>query len=1072
MHWKRFLLTGVVIILTLNQGAAKERAKPPRYYKSSISSRFVKFNSNSRFQTSDISPVETSSLRAEIPGMLNVLAIRVQFQLDNDRSTTGNGWFDLSQPDTIMINPPPHDYHYFSNQLKALKDYYEKVSGGKLILNIDDGEGNYFVYPQQNDSVWTLPHPMTYYNPNTTEDALDRGLAELFRDAIQIADQNSDIDFSQFDVFIIFHAGVGWEFTQDFDTTPSDIPSVFLNLNDLKKTIGNNSPDFPGIAVNDGACFIKEGIILPETENQGGYEFFGLLGTAAIMFGHQLGLPNLFDTDSGRPGIGRFGLMDQGSGSYSGLIPVYPCAWSKIFLGWEEPIVITSGQKVPVAASLTKNPHKIYKIPINAREYFLIENRQRAVLKARSIAVGHDEYGTRIEFNDEGEINPSANNLGVIVEIDEYDFGLPGSGIVIWHIDESVIEQRYAENRVNVDIHHRGVDVVEADGAQDIGYFFNFFGITGFESGSAYDMWWDNNEDHLWANDSDTVRFTPTTMPNSNAYSGANSGIYITEFSPRDSVMYFSLEIKQYLSGFPVFLGLNSGMKPISIGDLDGDGKSEFVTANESGQILTLKANGEKYIDNSDQTFFIKVNGDTTLLPLAVFAAVKDDQFLYPPTLADLDEDGKLEVFAGSNKGKLWGWKPIDEDNDGRADELFQIDFQSPITTVVVAGDFIQEEAGKEIFVGLANGNVCLINRNGNIIFNHNITQSVITGISGFEGTGNEGIVLVTKTGEVFRLDKNGQVVWERSFPDAGEFNYPALADVNNDEAFEIILSSRSGRLYILNHDGDLIPEFRSVSVNCPLSNPTVADIDHNGYLDVVLSGGGKIFAYNYTGAAVSNFPMEIDRNRETEAYPDPIIADIDGDDLPEIFLASTDNKLYAINYLGEKPAGFPLSISGSASAQLTIGTLQNDRFVLVARTGDDYSYAWELPFNFDAGRISWGGFLRNGEHNAIYSEEVVKPSLTEKLMPENTVYNYPNPAEGNSTFIRYYLSKQANVSIRIYDMAGELVEQITGTGYPEIDNEVTWDISDVQSGVYLARIKAESENETNVVIIKIAVVK
>ena len=60
----------------------------------------------------------------------------------------------------------------------------------------------------------------------------DEKLGELFRDAIQTADANSNINFSQFDVYIVFHAGVGSEFTQDFDTTPSDIPSVFLNQDD------------------------------------------------------------------------------------------------------------------------------------------------------------------------------------------------------------------------------------------------------------------------------------------------------------------------------------------------------------------------------------------------------------------------------------------------------------------------------------------------------------------------------------------------------------------------------------------------------------------------------------------------------------------------------------------------------------------------------------------------------------------------------------------------------------------------------------------------------------------------
>ena len=505
MFRNRILLTIVICVLVVFSGFTKDKIKNPSFYKSSISNRFI---------SSNYSAFTKPVFFADLPDTLKLLAVRVQFQRDNDRGSTGNGWFDLAETDSAILNPPPHNYLYFANQIKALKDYYEKVSQGKLVLDIKDSQDNFAVFPQQADSVWTLPNPMSYYNPNTTDDELDQRLAELFRDAIEIAGKNSAINFSEYDVYLVFHAGVGSEFSQNFDTTPNDIPSVFLNFNDLKKTIGNKNQNYQGIEVNSGNFFVKEGIILPETENQGGYEF-GILGTAVIMFGHQLGLPNLFDSDTGRPGIGRFGIMDQGSGSFSGLIPVQPCAWSKIFLGWEKPITITSGDQLPLAASLTTDPNKIYKIPITAKEYFLIEKRQKTVLKNRDVAIGYDENGVRIEFNNNGElILPTGQKkIGVIIEVDEYDFGLPGSGILIWHIDENVIEQHYQENRVNANMYQRGVDLVEADGAQDIGYFFNFFGITGYDAGSAYDMWCDDNEDFKYAHSSETVAVPPNTQP-------------------------------------------------------------------------------------------------------------------------------------------------------------------------------------------------------------------------------------------------------------------------------------------------------------------------------------------------------------------------------------------------------------------------------------------------------------------------------------------------------------------------------------------------------------------------------
>ena len=1087
MFYKKNLLLIFICILINTISLAAEKTKSPIYHKSSISNRFV---------SSDNSGTTKPVFFADLPDTLKILAIRVQFQRDNDRGTTGNGWFDLAETDSAILNPPPHNQLYFANQLKALKDYYEKVSQGKLILDITNSDGNFTVYPREADSVWTLSQPMSYYNPNTTDEELDQRLAELFRDAIEIAEKNSAINFSEFDAYVVFHAGVGAEFSQDFDTTPNDIPSVFLNFNDLKNTIGINDQNFQGIEVNEGNFFVKEGIILPETENQGGYEF-GILGTAVIMFGHQLGLPNLYDSDTGRPGIGRFGIMDQGSGSFSGLIPVHPCAWSKIFLGWEEPITIITGEQLSVAASLATDPNKIYQIPINAKEYFLIENRQKAVLKNRDVAIGYDENGVRIEFNNNGEINLPAgqNKIGVIVEVDEYDFGLPGSGILVWHIDESVIEQHYKENRVNADMYHRGVDLVEADGAQDIGYFFNFFGITGYDAGSAWDMWWNDNGDFKYANSSETVTFTPNTMPASNSYAGANTGIHLTNFSKSDSVMYFSLEVKKYQQGFPIYLGNNSGSSPAVSGDLDGDGTRELVAATENGQILAWRANGEKFIDNNDVAFQINVNRDTTIVPLPVIAEIENDKFIFSPSLADLDKDGKMEIIAGSQGGRLLVWKSIDSDKDGRADLFMEFNIgENLLTTVPVVGDFISEQNYNQVAIGSSAGQLYILTQNEQqgsiegIIRNVTFPSSILS-LAVFSGKSLKGLVVVCDNGSVHLLEEGSDKKWSRDHSHITDFNYPAVADLNRDGNLEIVLTSKSGDLIILDKDGNEPEGFRQISLNSRLSNPTLADVDKNGYLDVVVNGGGEVFAFNYNGIPLTNFPIEYEKN-ETDTsyldavvadidgggfsdYPDPVLADIDGDGFSEIILSSKKNQLLAYDSQGKKYLGFPVSVSGSLVANIGIADLTgNNKFNLFARSNDDFCYAWQLDFDYSEDQLFWGEFLLNAQHTGLFLGEISKPATQGKLMPVKTVYNYPNPTEGNTTTIRYYLREEANVSIKIYDMAGELVDEMSGSGFAELDNEVVWDITNVESGVYLARVKADSDVESNAAIIKIAVVK
>lgn len=1071
MVLKRILWFYISCLLVISAGVAKEKAKYPTYHRSNPSTRFVKFSPTDQMQSLGLQKRYLSSFHANIANTLKVMAIRVQFQRDNDRNTTGDGWFDLSAGDS-MINPPPHNQKYFSNQLRALKDYYKNVSNGKLILQVEDENGMGAVYPLASDSVWTLPHPMSYYNPNEMEELLDQRLAELFRDAIVTADTNSNIDFSKFDSFIIFHGGVGWEFTQEFDTTPNDIPSVFLNFNDLKKAIGKNSPNFKGIPVNNGTFHVEEGIILPETENQSGYEFFGLLGTAALMMGHQLGLPNLFDTDTGHPGIGRFGLMDQGSGNFFGNIPAQPCAWSKIFLGWEQPIEVFSGNQLPVAASLASNPNKIYKIPINAKEYFLIENRQQNVRESRNIGVGYDENGIRIEFYDDGTYNPIGGH-GIIVSIEEYDYGLPGSGILIWHIDEAVIEQKYAENRVNTDMNHRGVDLVEADGSQDMGYFYNNFGFTGYHSGYAEDIWWDKNETHLFANSLDKVMFTPFTMPSTHAYSRANTEIYITEFSDIDSVMHFTLEIKNYQVGFPAYLDDNSGNSAMTVGDLDGDGQNEIVAATQDGKILAWKADGEKFIANRDSSYQVKINGDTIKLSLAVFAEINNGQLINSPSLSDLDNDGALEVIAGSQNGTLYAWKGLDQDGNGRADLFFKIDCGSPITTVPVIGNWNPLTSGREIVVGLESGELCLVSNNGEIIWKKSISNAKIFRIAGFLEDNKFGVIVIDNQSNVYLIDENGEIGWRKSINGYGALNYPAVGDVNNDFNLEIIISSNHGYIIILDNKGNLLPSSDIISVGNPLSNSALADIDEDGYLDIVVTGGGKIFAYRFNGVSLTDFPIVIERGFEEQVYSDPVLADLDGDGKVEIIVGSMNNQILAYDYQSHKIDGFPRSVSQPILSSPVITNLNgNGKFSLIARSKDNYCYVLPLKFEFKNDQIFWSQFLKDAQHTSLYLEKTSAPPKAGALMPEKMVYNYPNPTEGNSTTIRYFLREAAEVSIRIYDMAGQLVEEFSGPGLAGLENEVNWDISIIQSGVYLARVKAKSENETNIAIIKIAVVK
>ncbi|HTP78794.1 MAG TPA: T9SS type A sorting domain-containing protein, partial [Bacteroidota bacterium] len=97
---------------------------------------------------------------------------------------------------------------------------------------------------------------------------------------------------------------------------------------------------------------------------------------------------------------------------------------------------------------------------------------------------------------------------------------------------------------------------------------------------------------------------------------------------------------------------------------------------------------------------------------------------------------------------------------------------------------------------------------------------------------------------------------------------------------------------------------------------------------------------------------------------------------------------------------------------------------------------------------------------------------VSSAFLPKDRVYNWPNPVYGPTTQIRYYTSEDANISVRIYDLAGAKITELRGKSTAGIDGELTWDVSRIQSGVYLARVEADAGGQTGATIIKIAVVK
>ena len=526
-----------------------------------------------------------SVAKPDIVGSLRICALRISFQEDELLSTTGNGQFLMENKGIdcgdYTLDTAPHNKLYFESQIEAVDNYFRDVSYGKFGLDIDQST----VYPSGTSESYSLPNKMNYYNPYVENDLQEKRLTELFRDALEIADSLDNIDFSSYDLVLVFHAGIGQDFSLPFlDPTPEDLPSTFIDQKMIEEHLGVSSLNFNGSE-------ISKGILLPETQNHLLFEVsesmfsdasepceyqYALTGTFALMIGFSIGLPPMWNIETGNSGIGIFGLMDQGSNNGRGVIPSPPNAWSRIYSGWETATNSIFFENIFLP---TRSENNIIKVPINDSEYFLIENRSNRVRNGMSLdsirvlMVENNTYPPYIEvLQDSIGLTKSSN--GVITSVPNYDIGLPASGLLIWHIDENIITEKINNFSINNDLENLGVNLEEADGAQDLGYS-SIFPFNDPSSGYFGDLWFKGNSQYELANP--TMKgmlpeFGHSTFPSTESNSGSKSFIVIENISSAMDTMNFNIINSFIINYFP-----DTAAHVRSIFDTNNDGLNEII---------------------------------------------------------------------------------------------------------------------------------------------------------------------------------------------------------------------------------------------------------------------------------------------------------------------------------------------------------------------------------------------------------------------------------------------------------------------------------------------------------------
>lgn len=993
------------------------------------------------------------SSRHSSPDTIKLLALRVEFQPDTDTLTSGNGTFQLTPAVGRMIDPPPHDASYFAYKLVFLENYFRKVSRGQVIV-----KG--VLHPM----TVRLSQKMSAYSP-PKDGSHDIRLANLVIDSWRAADSlDSSVPFSSYNAFLIFHAGVGRDVDLvsflGYDPTPNDIPSLTFTLQGFREYL--KEPSFDGIPVSGGKFKITSTMVLPETETRvfvSGTRtdtlHLSVNGLLASSFGTYLGLPDLFDTKTGRSGIGRFGLMDGASiFAYSGLFPPEPSAWEKVFLGWSTPMTITSGSQNFSFTALgfdSIGRDTIYKVPISDKEYFLIENRSRDPQGdgQRLTIWENGQLSTRTFMQDTvGFRFDDARTLsGSVVDVEDFDWALPGlsgfdnavvgGGVLIWHIDENIIRREFATNTINADPARRGVDLEEADGSQDIGQIYDLLEAGfGSESGTPLDFWFDGNNAPAYKN-----AFDDNSFPNSKSNSGARSLVSVRDFSTRSSRMTVTIQV----------------------------GTDKVKRLLQFDRIFATSAQGVRFPSWSNSAIFVAVNNSVYVFGRDGTSKTKDPSGLLSVKggqfeLAVTEFDPNTITLVGAQDSSLYMWNLVATTNAGIFDSVRTVilPLGQRVTTPAAFADL---SIMRHIIVGGEKGTVWSVPLHNFSPTKLSVSPNPVVSITQLPTP------VLARPNEFF-FTSGGRLYSEFSSVSLGDSSLPwVLTATTSDYGNLVVAAQRGGARAVAFNSSLTSPGFEYTIPRGTILSVSGADLDQDGSKEILILSDERIYILNRSGRDLAGFPVSLSRGLTFTGTP--LVGDIDGDGQPDVVAWTTSGQVMAYDSRGNLLNGFPIQAASSGEVYPALFPTSSNNVGLLSLSSSGSMQAIELGVPYNDALMHWPQYLHDAQH--LNQENSYTPNplpRSSEFLPASRVYNWPNPVYGRTTQIRYYVPEDAHINVMIFDLAGAKVAELTDRAAGGIDNEMTWDVSNIQSGVYLARIEAKGNSGSSVAVIKIAVVK
>jgi M6 family metalloprotease-like protein len=408
--------------------------------------------------------------------------------------------------DTAQVAAAEFDTLIFADTPGTMRDYFNTVSYGNLDVVCVNLPGT--LGWTRADSAYSYYTTDEFGVGHNGTGAYPRNVQKLVEETVHALD--ATIDYTQYDndadgyvdALFVVHAGPGAEYTgSDYDIWSHAWVTSSEQLMDDGALIWRYSTE-PEYWTNPGDMTI---------------------GVYAHEMGHAVfGVPDLYDRDYSSEGLGDWSLMAGGSwNGFRGDSPAFPDAWTAIQMGYVTAtnVVANAVDQAIAATETTPTAFRLWTDGALGDEYFLVENRQQV----------------------------------------SYDAALPGEGLLIYHVDETALNQNDDEWYPGYTAYGNYLVALEqADGLWELEQVYSYG-----DSGDPYPGITGN------------TAFDFSSVPSSHDYAGNDTYVAIRNISSSGPTMTADFFLSQVIAVSPESLSV------------------DLVTDQTADQVITIENTGE-----------------------------------------------------------------------------------------------------------------------------------------------------------------------------------------------------------------------------------------------------------------------------------------------------------------------------------------------------------------------------------------------------------------------------------------------------------------------------------------------